>query len=398
MRLYDYVRASRLMHAAGIDLILASSKHGVGYLSDYWHPVSDEYYVLWDTTATHKTLCGVPQDEAKGAFLVAGASEATTMGVMDPWIKDRRFWGPGYYIQTWKNPVDPNPDPGDPIKVAADAIREKKLDRGTIGIEMRYLGVKYVDRLKELLPHARFVDAENVLWRLREIKHPEEIRRAREACARTGRAWLKTVKRAVKGMTEREMQGEFLKACVEEGLDYERAYVIFGPAGLRLINGSATPLVNPLREGQYIRIDAQGKYEGYICNMSRVVGFGKVSPLMEKAHAIEKKLVLDMIPEVRPGAVASDIRKKELALYPPTGYPPLVPYTGHGVGRVVHEPPYLALNDHTVLKPNMIVTLEPTICLSGGDGDIFVSIEDQFLVTETGNEWMTKSTTMELYV
>jgi Xaa-Pro dipeptidase len=131
--------------------------------------------------------------------------------------------------------------------------------------------------------------------------------------------------------------------------------------------------------------------------MSRVVGFGKVRPVMEKAHAIERSLVERMVPEVRPGAVASDIRKKEIALYEGTGYMPLVPYTGHGVGRVVHEPPYLAFNDHTVLQPNMVVTLEPTICLSDG-GDIFVSIEDQFLVTETGNEWLTKAAPMDLYV
>jgi len=39
--------------------------------------------------------------------------------------------------------------------------------------------------------------------------------------------------------------------------------------------------------------------------------------------------------------------------------------------------------DHTVLQPGMVVTLEPTICFSER-GDIFVSIEDQFLVTESG--------------
>ena len=397
MRLYDYERASRLMRDAGLDLILASSRHGVGYLSDYWHPVSDEFYVLWDTSATHATLAGIPRDESKGPFLVAGASEQTTMGVLDPWIKDRRFWGPGYYIQTWKDPLDPRPDPGDPMAVVADAVREKGLARGVIGVERRYLGAKYADRLKELLPGVRFADAEAVLWRLREIKHPEEVRRTREACVRTGRAWRETVRRAKAGMTEQELQREFMRACLDEELDYERAYVIFGPAGLKLINGAATPRPNPLKEGQYIRIDAQGKYQGYICNMSRIVAFGKVSREMEKAHAIERRLVEDMVPEVRPGAVASDIRKKEIALYQGTGYVPVVPYTGHGVGRVVHEPPYLALNDHTVLAPNMVVTLEPTICYSA-DGDIFVSIEDQFLVTESGNEWLTRAAPMDLYL
>ena len=66
----------------------------------------------------------------------------------------------------------------------------------------------------------------------------------------------------------------------------------------------------------------------------------------------------------------------------------MVPDTGHGVGPdpVVYEPPYLALNDPTVAQPNMVVTFEPTICYSDG-GDIFVSIEDRFLITEDGAEW-----------
>ena len=64
---------------------------------------------------------------------------------------------------------------------------------------------------------------------------------------------------------------------------------------------------------------------------------------------------------------------------------------------MVHKPPYLVLNDHTVLEPNMVVTLEPTICYSEG-GDIFISIEDQFLITDDGAEWMTESAPMDLYV
>ena len=209
MQLFEYERASALMRESGIDVILASSKHGVGYLSDYWHPASDDYYVLWDTTATHKTLVGLPAESSRGPFIVAGASEATTIALFDPWIEDRRYWGPGYYIQTWDDPLDRDPDPGDPMRVAADALREKGLANATIGIEERYLGVEYANRLQELLPSARLLDVENVLWDLRMIKSDEEIRRHWEACRRTGKAWLDTVHAAEEGMTEQEMQRIF---------------------------------------------------------------------------------------------------------------------------------------------------------------------------------------------
>ena len=73
-------------------------------------------------------------------------------------------------------------------------------------------------------------------------------------------------------------------------------------------------------------------------------------------------------------------------MYDGTGYKPVVPYTGHGVGLKVHEPPYLSQVDRTVLEPGMVVTGEPTVQFSG-DGDIFISLEDQFLITEDGAEY-----------
>jgi Xaa-Pro aminopeptidase len=45
----------------------------------------------------------------------------------------------------------------------------------------------------------------------------------------------------------------------------------------------------------------------------------------------------------------------------------------------------------------MVVTLEPTVSYAG-DGDIFVSIEDQFLITEDGSEWLTTEAPLELYL
>ena len=397
MQLFDYSRATHILERAGIDVLLASSKHGVAYLSDYWHPVSDDYYVLWDVPATHKTFVGLPREERREQFIVAGASEATTISVMDPWIKDRRYWGPGYYIQTWKNPLDPNPDPGDPMEVVAKALVEKGLDRATVAVEERYLGVKYVKSLQRRLPNVTIVDAEDALWQLRMIKCNEEQRRLRESCIRTGRAWLNNVLKAETGMTQPEMQTVFKRECLDMGIEYERAYVIFGPAGLKLINGSPAAGNIELKPGMYIRIDAQAKYEGYVCNLSRVVAHERVVPAMEAAHKLETELVVRMIPELKAGRVASDIRKVELEMYRGTGYEPLIPYTGHGVGRVVHEPPYLALNDHTVLQNGMSVTLEPTIMYEG-DGDIFVGVEDHFLLTEKGTEWLTESAPMDLYV
>lgn len=397
MRLFDQEKASWLMKKAGIDLLLASSKHGVGYLSDYWHPVSDDYYVLWAVDATHKTFVGLPQDQKSEPFLVAGAGEQTTVSIVDPWIEDRRFWGPGYYIQTWDEPLNADTDPGDPMEVVAETIKSRGLQDGTIAIEKRFLGVRYVESLKSHLPKIKLADAESILWELRMVKSEEEQRRLRESCLLTGRAWLATVHDAQTGMTQPELQRIFVKHCMDNGLEYERVYVIFGPAGINLINGSPASGDVSLEEGMFIRIDAQAKYKSYVCNLSRVTGHGEVSGDMARDHEFERRLIVDLIPELKPGVAVADIRRKELAMYQKIGRPPLVPYTGHGVGRVVHEPPYLATNDPTVLEPGMSVTLEPHI-MHSGNGDIFVGMEDHFLITEDGAEWLTETAPMGLYV
>jgi Xaa-Pro aminopeptidase len=397
MQLVDREKANELMRKQNVDLLLASSRPSVGYLSDYWHPVSDDYYMMWAVEATHKTFAGLPSDTFSDPFLVAGASEKTTVDIMDPWIQDRRYWGPGYYVQTWIDPLDPDPDPGDPITVVAEVIRDRGLANSTIAIEMRYLGVRYVEALKSLLPGVTLVDAEEILWSLRMVKCEEERRRLREAGTRNCQAWLDTIRQAETGMTQSELGRIFVKSCMDNELEFERVYPIFGPAGVALTNGSPASGDVRLEEGMFMRVDCHAKFEGYASNMSRVVAHGDVSSEMERVHAMEKKLIDDLMPEFRSGVAVADIRRKELSLYQEIGQPPLIPYTGHGVGRVVHEPPLLALNDPTVLQPGITVTLEPHVIYSG-NGDIFLGMEDQVLITESGEEWLTESAPKDLYV
>jgi Xaa-Pro aminopeptidase len=61
--------------------------------------------------------------------------------------------------------------------------------------------------------------------------------------------------------------------------------------------------------------------------------------------------------------------------------------TGHGVGLEIHEAPGVSSKSDTVLKPGMVITVEPGIYLPGKFG---VRIEDMVLITHKGNEVMTR--------
>lgn len=62
--------------------------------------------------------------------------------------------------------------------------------------------------------------------------------------------------------------------------------------------------------------------------------------------------------------------------------------TGHGLGMEVHESPRLSPRSEDILKPGMVVTVEPGIYLPGVGG---VRIEDDVLITEKGAQCLTQS-------
>ena len=59
---------------------------------------------------------------------------------------------------------------------------------------------------------------------------------------------------------------------------------------------------------------------------------------------------------------------------------------GHGLGLQLTEPPSIMINDKTVLKENMILTIEP--CYEYLPGKILV-IEENILITKDGFELLT---------
>jgi Xaa-Pro dipeptidase len=61
--------------------------------------------------------------------------------------------------------------------------------------------------------------------------------------------------------------------------------------------------------------------------------------------------------------------------------------SGHGSGLEYHEPPFVEITDRTVLRPGMVLTVEPGIFLPGVGGATF---SDTVVVTDNGNETVTQ--------
>jgi Xaa-Pro aminopeptidase len=93
------------------------------------------------------------------------------------------------------------------------------------------------------------------------------------------------------------------------------------------------------------------------------------------------------IDAVRPESTVGDVdaaarkvlRKAGLARY-------FTHSTGHGVGLEIHEMPRVATAQQEVLRPGMVITIEPGVYFPGKWG---VRIEDMVAVNQYGHEVLT---------
>jgi Xaa-Pro aminopeptidase len=90
---------------------------------------------------------------------------------------------------------------------------------------------------------------------------------------------------------------------------------------------------------------------------------------------------------LRPGATCADVDRAVRRYYEAND---LLPYwkhhTGHGIGLRYHEAPFLDLGDQTVLRPGMILTVEPGLYAPDLGG---FRHSDTVLITEEGLEILT---------
>ncbi len=234
------------------------------------------------------------------------------------------------------------------------------------------------------------------IWDMRIIKTEEEIGLIVQAQRIAEKAFERLVDNISRDMTEKQVAAllnYYMMDCGADDLSFET----IAASGVNSASPHAVPTDKKLCEGEFLTLDFGAVVDSYHSDMTRTIAVGDVTPEMEKLYNAVYYANLDGIKAVKPGIngkVADSVARATLAAW--GGFDKYFGHgLGHGVGLEIHEQPALSQRSHTMLKPGMIVTVEPGAYISGKYG---VRIEDMVVVTENGCDNLTKSTKNLIHV
>lgn len=270
-------------------------------------------------------------------------------------------------------------------EASGKVIRWAKLLK--LGIESHSLTVEQYEGLKKDLKSLELVSISGAVEELRQIKDAAEIASIRQA-VRTAEQGFSMLRASLVGrMTEREMAHELeqsMRRFGARGAGFEPIIAV----GARAALPHARPTQTRISQADFLLVDwGAGNWDGYKSDLTRVLVTGRISTKLEKIYRVVLKAQLRGIGAIRPGARCCDVDQAARSVIEQAGFGRRFGHgLGHGMGLEIHEGPRLSPTSKSVLKPGMVVTVEPGIYWPGWGG---VRIEDDILVTRDGCEVLT---------
>jgi Xaa-Pro aminopeptidase len=278
-----------------------------------------------------------------------------------------------------------------PIATAAEWLIKNcsKLHKAhvRIGVEGDHLTIATRTRLQNNLS-SKFLlpEAPALIERARMIKDAAEIELIRRAVQLATSLFNRILETVRPGATEAEVAAELEYVARKAGADHMSFPTIIG-AGPRssLAHARASQAAIPSRG--FVVCDFGVILAGYCSDMTRTVHVGQPTAEARKLYDAVREAQQAAIEAVKPGikvAKVDRVARKHLQRKGLTKY--FTHSTGHGVGLEIHESPRLAAGQAELLRPGMVITIEPGVYVPGRWG---VRIEDMVLVTERGCEVLT---------
>lgn len=272
------------------------------------------------------------------------------------------------------------------IHEVANQVKEMKI--ATLGFEKEHLSYCQFEMYSEHV-QTKIIPVAGLVEKLRLIKTPEEIQILKQAAVIADAAFIYICSVIKAGKTELEIANELEFYMRKQGAT-SSSFDIIVASGERgaLPHGVASDKV--IETGELVTLDFGALYNGYISDITRTVAVGEPTAKLREIYDVTLQAQRLGVERIKAGMTGIEADAITRGYITSKGYGDAFGHsTGHGIGMEVHEAPALSFRSETVLLPNMTVTVEPGIYLPGIGG---VRIEDDIIITENGNERLTKST------
>jgi Xaa-Pro aminopeptidase len=367
---FDTERLDRLMDEAGIDVLLATSKHNVQYLLGGHRAF---FFESMDAMGLSRYLPVFVY--AKGAPQKAG------------------FFG--HRMENYQNEVKPfwvseinakSSGSVDVMEKAVDYLRRLLPKPRRIGVELAFLPADSAATLRKAFQDSELKDALFVLERLRARKTPEELEKLRIASDAVIDSMLAVIHSHGAGATKAELTEALRREETSRGLTFDYCLIAAGSSLNR------APSDQRWQNGDVLSLDSGGNYHGYIGDLARMGIIGEpdaeLVDLLAEVEAIEQA---SMQP-IRAGAIGGEVYEAANAVLHKSKLHNHTHFLAHGMGLVSHEAPrltnsgpvpYDAYDATRPLEAAMVVSVETTLQHPRRG---FIKLEDTVVVTPTGFE------------
>ncbi|MBQ0050475.1 MAG: aminopeptidase P family protein [Treponema sp.] len=282
-------------------------------------------------------------------------------------------------------------------KAVAEVLKSFKLKETRLKLDIPPvtpypLFLQYVDALEGWDVLCREHSVHEFVVNMRSTKDEYEIECTKEAC-RVGDWIISEIERGIReNWLHKEMdvalliESELRKCgCERTGFDTlaagpSRSFAIHAFPGYTNADWPA--------QGLSI-LDFGVVYKGYTSDTTLTVAKGPLNEKQEELLALVQKAAEQALPLYAPGMPIKKASQAADLVF--SKAKKVMPHTlGHGIGLEIHEFPRVSPKqpDELLFKPGMIVTLEPGLYDPELGG---VRLENDVLITETGNEVITHS-------
>lgn len=269
------------------------------------------------------------------------------------------------------------------VQRALDAVAQtvKKLRVKRLGFEDSITFADYQALGSAFGSIAELKPAGDLVKDLRLVKSASEIRQIAVNQKLNEQFYLEAVDSVSTNDSETVIRNRILHKMVETGS--AEAFHSIIAAGKNSALPHAVPGSQKVKRNGFLLFDMGVLRNHYHSDMTRTVAIGeKLPPRLKEIYGITLEAQQAAINAVAPGRTCREIDSVARDIISKAGYGDYFGHgLGHGVGLEIHEGPTLNPRSNDVLKPGMVITIEPGIYLPGLGG---VRIEDLLVVTEKG--------------